>query len=208
MMHDLDGTYAQAYNERHKTTGCLFQGTFKSMWVRDLEGLVYVSRYIHVNCRDLKIRPDRYRWSSYRSYLGLEPVPAWLETRAVLDYWKDDSKPVEQSYRDYVDAAPPPRHRSKRKGAEWGDFWVDYVRHLEERCVEWSIPLAAWLGRTSLQSFVCWVAQRVFDIPPRWVAEFYGLENGRAVVARSSRFQERVDQEPELGLALESVVKW
>src|SRR5205085_8010509 len=53
MMRDLNRTYARRFNERHGTTGCLFQGPFKSMLIRDLDGLAYVNRYIHLNLVDL-----------------------------------------------------------------------------------------------------------------------------------------------------------
>src|SRR5687768_16089071 len=53
MFHDLDGSYARFYNEKYEASGCLFQGPFKSMSIDSDRGLAYVSRYIHLNPKDL-----------------------------------------------------------------------------------------------------------------------------------------------------------
>ncbi|RPH40573.1 MAG: hypothetical protein EHM91_10960, partial [Planctomycetota bacterium] len=63
MMRDLDGTYARVFNGRHGTTGCLFQGPFKSMLIRDREGLAYVNSYIHLNPLDNGQSQASYRRS-------------------------------------------------------------------------------------------------------------------------------------------------
>src|SRR6185503_17539781 len=57
MMRDLDATYARSFNARHGTVGCLFQGPFKSIHIRDSEGLTYVNRYIHLNPVDIHQAP-------------------------------------------------------------------------------------------------------------------------------------------------------
>jgi hypothetical protein len=48
----------------------------------------------------------RYRWSSYRAYVGLAPVPAWLTCASVLELGGHprDVTPRE-AYRDYVEGA-------------------------------------------------------------------------------------------------------
>ncbi len=207
MMHDLDGTYAHAYNERHDTTGCLFQGPYKSFSVRDAGGLAYVSRYIHANSRDLKIRPQDYPWSSCRSYLGLEPTPRWLDPSPVLDLWSNRGDSPAACYRKYLEAVPPKRRISTRRGEEGDDFYLEFLRHVEERCSEWMVILGDLMGRITLQTFLCWVATRVYKIAPRWVAEFYGYESGETVRSIAGRFQKRMEDSPELWEAVETVTK-
>jgi hypothetical protein len=47
----------------------------------------------------------RYRWSSYRAYVGLEPAPAWLECRTVLGLGGRTHGNPHRPYRDYAETA-------------------------------------------------------------------------------------------------------
>ncbi len=114
MMHDLDGTYAKAFNERHGLVGCLFQGPFKSMAICDDEGLAYVSRYIHRNPVAAGFRPEEYSWSSCRSYLGLEPTPPWLDPRPVLEWCRRDCHRHRSTPRSTSPRYHPPKCLSPR----------------------------------------------------------------------------------------------
>jgi len=51
-------------------------------------------------------RLRNYRWSSYRSYLGVEKAPGWLETRTVLSLGGGVNSAAQRSaYREYVENA-------------------------------------------------------------------------------------------------------
>ncbi len=81
-MRHVDGDYVRHFNFRHKRVGALWQGRYKAILVQDASYLLECSRYIHLNPNRAKItRPaERYRWSSYRNYVGgLSTVP-WYET--------------------------------------------------------------------------------------------------------------------------------
>ena len=55
--------------------------------------------------RERIARLRRYRWSSYRAYVGLDPVPAWLTCEAVLELMggKPGTKQRE-AYREHVES--------------------------------------------------------------------------------------------------------
>src|ERR1041385_5576087 len=72
----LLGTYTMRFNRRHKLNGHLFAGRYKSLLVdgRALGYLRTVCDYVHLNPVRAKLlgkgeRLQRYRWSSYPSYL-------------------------------------------------------------------------------------------------------------------------------------------
>jgi hypothetical protein len=48
-------------------------------------------------------RLREYRWSSYRAYIGLGPVPAWLECQTVLGLGGGSKGKERLRYRDYVE---------------------------------------------------------------------------------------------------------
>jgi putative transposase len=72
IMHYIKGSYTTYYNIRHRCTGHLFQGRFKSIVVDKDAYFLELTRYIHLNPVYAGIVPDpgAYQWSSYHGYLG------------------------------------------------------------------------------------------------------------------------------------------
>ena len=97
------GTYTARFNRRHKLFGHLFSGRYKSLVV-DGSGSGYlkaVCDYVHLNpVRASLLAPheplQKYRWSSYSSYLQtpLRRAP-WLRVDRLLGEWgirRDDAE--------------------------------------------------------------------------------------------------------------------
>jgi len=84
-------TYTVRFNRRHRLSGHLFQGRYKSVVV-DPEERGYsatLSDYIHLNpvrarMISLQQRLFDYRWSSYPFYAAKAGRPAWFEPERVL----------------------------------------------------------------------------------------------------------------------------
>lgn len=130
----LNVSYSLWFNRRHGRSGHLFQGRYKSVIVDTEQWGLALSRYIHLNpvrtgklglskTQRQRIRvgvggsPDaemvrertaqlrRYRWSSYRGYIGLAKVPEWLQCGAVLKLGGGDQGEPRRKYRAYVEKA-------------------------------------------------------------------------------------------------------
>jgi putative transposase len=85
-MHDLNTSYSVYYNRRMNRVGPLFQGRYKSLLVDKESYLLELSRYIHLNpVRSGLTEAEKYPWSSYRTYLGLNKVEwinwEWIKER-------------------------------------------------------------------------------------------------------------------------------
>jgi hypothetical protein len=107
--------YTMYFNRRHERVGHLMQGRFGSQVVKGNEYLLKLSRYIHLNPDQTKAwrgRPVKerinqlraYRWSSFRSYAGLEPEAKWITygpIRTMMPGWG----PAPQRYGRYVEEA-------------------------------------------------------------------------------------------------------
>ena len=195
MMHDLEGTYAQAFNARHGTSGCIFQGPFVCTEISDPEGLAYVSRYIHLNPAPLGIPPTRYRWSSCRSYLGTAPIPEWLAPEQVLRRFGKDRASRMEGYRRYLRSAPV-RRKKRVSRDEFAGFYLEYMRVLEERFTERALLIRTELPRTSLRTLVVWAARKIHEIPLRVVSQYFGYEDEKSVSVLLSRFEDRLEQLP------------
>ncbi len=101
-MRHVNGDYVRGFNVRHRRVGWLWQGRYKAILVENARYLKECSRYIHLNPNRARMtRPaERYRWSSYRNYVGGPKAVAWVETRVVLGEFGGDRK----KYRAYVEA--------------------------------------------------------------------------------------------------------
>lgn len=70
-------SYVQAFNRRHRRTGTLWEGRFKSCLVDSDRYLLTVYRYIELNPVRAAIvdAPESHRWSSVHANLGLRLDP-------------------------------------------------------------------------------------------------------------------------------------
>jgi REP element-mobilizing transposase RayT len=85
IMQWILGGYAQWYNWRHQRHGYLWQGRYRAILVQDGPYLLHVSCYLHLNpCPSIVSRPEQYRWSSYRNYVGGDVDVTWVTTDKVL----------------------------------------------------------------------------------------------------------------------------
>jgi putative transposase len=88
----LLGTYTMWFNRRHKLSGHLFAGRYKSLLIDGATPgyLRTVCDYVHLNPARAKLlgnreRLQKYRWSSYPSYLrGRQKGELWLRCDRLL----------------------------------------------------------------------------------------------------------------------------
>ncbi len=86
-MHHLTSIYSRHVNDRLGRDGPLFRGRYHSIPVETDDYLLWVARYVHRNPLEIVgvTSPGDYRWSSYRTYLGRRPCPAFLDRQPVMD---------------------------------------------------------------------------------------------------------------------------
>jgi hypothetical protein len=71
IMHYINGSYTTYFNQKKKKSGNLFRDRFKAVLIDPDHYLLELSRYLHlapVRANVVK-RPERYRFSSYKSYI-------------------------------------------------------------------------------------------------------------------------------------------
>ena len=99
-MQWIGSTYTRRFNLRHKQSGHLFQGRFKSILVENETYLLRLSYYIHRNPirAGMVTRLADYEWSSYRAYAYKKVnFPPWLKIDFILSRFS--SKDQKRSYR-------------------------------------------------------------------------------------------------------------
>ena len=116
-MHRLQTAYSVYFNLRHRRSGHLTQGRYGARVVRGDDYLLRLGRYIHLNpvfvgaAKKLPVRERiemlrRYRWSSYRSYIGRAAPLDFVDYAPMLAMTKAPAKAKRPGeYRKFVESA-------------------------------------------------------------------------------------------------------
>ena len=88
LMRHINGVYTQTFNRRHSKVGHLFQGRFIAILVDRDAYLLEVCRYVELNPVRAGVarKPEAWRWSSYRTHIGLAAAPVWLDVDGLHGY--------------------------------------------------------------------------------------------------------------------------
>jgi REP element-mobilizing transposase RayT len=130
-------TYTRQYNLRHRRSGHLFQGRFKSFLVEDDSYLIDLSCYIHRNPlrAGMVNRLIDHKWSSYSAYAYGKKKEEWLCTDLILSYYS--RKKRNEEYRRQVQAY------AKEEKKIWEDVRYglfmgsrEYIENMSQRFLE------------------------------------------------------------------------
>ena len=95
--------YAKWFNRKYERKGHLFKSPYKAILVDKQSYLLELIRYIHLNPvrAGMVERPEDYRWSSYRAYMG-EGRPDWLTVDWVLSLFHPDVRQARTRFQKFV----------------------------------------------------------------------------------------------------------
>lgn len=107
IMHDLNFTYAQKYNQTYKRGGPLFRNRFKSKIVGNARYLITLSAYIHNNphsiSKQYKDHPEQYKYSSLAAYLGIkEDEFGILDKEIIMKLFGRNTKKARRNYYNFI----------------------------------------------------------------------------------------------------------
>jgi REP element-mobilizing transposase RayT len=117
-MKHLNAIYTQKFNKKHHRSGHLFQGRFKAIVVEKDSYLKELCRYVVLNPVRAKMvkQPKDWKWSSYRSTVGLEKHEPWLEVDWILGQFGKNKKNAQKAYGLFVVDG------LKKKGSPWDEL--------------------------------------------------------------------------------------
>ena len=100
LMALINKRYANYYNTKYRLTGHVFEKRFYDKRIDDKEGMLEVSRYIHLNpveARMVKLA-EYYPWSSYQYYKKDSTVPCFMNVNFLLDYYEGTPTQKREKY--------------------------------------------------------------------------------------------------------------
>ena len=147
-MRHLDGIYTQRYNRAHKTDGSLFRGRYKAILIDEESYLMQLVRYIHLNPVEGKLveKPEGYRWSSHRHYLGKGKKIRGMITDTVLKRFHGNTKMAKEIYKKYMKEGVDEQTQRLYKRGNWPSIWgsekfkEEIETQLSKKKTEYEIP--------------------------------------------------------------------
>ena len=103
-MRQLNGSYTQYFNRRHRLVGHLFQGRYKAILVQKENYLLELARYVVLNPlrANMVASLDEWEWSSHSYVLGRRCPPTWLEIDWLLSMFGSERGPALEAYCSFV----------------------------------------------------------------------------------------------------------
>lgn len=103
VMSLINKRYADYYNTKNNLSGHVFEKRYYDKIIDSKQGMLEVSRYIHLNPVEAKMvaKPETYRWSSFRYYLHTLNYNQ-LNMNVILDYFSGDTWEKRRKYQEYV----------------------------------------------------------------------------------------------------------
>ena len=86
----------------------------------------------------------------------------------------------------------------------FGDFFLEFMRHLEERFTERLIMAHGRLGGVSPRSVLAWAARRIYEVPIQIVSRYLGYADINSVSVAARRIEQRLESAPHVRRLLES----
>lgn len=144
IIRHINGAYTIYFNSRHKRSGHLFQGRYKSILIEADEYASELSRYIHLNPLRAGItkQPDKYSWSSYRYYINKEYIPEWLEVDFILGYFSKRRSVARRKYREFVIESIDQKDYDPLKNIVASTVLgsTDFVNQIKDRYLSGKVP--------------------------------------------------------------------
>jgi len=145
-MHWLLVSYTVFFNRKHRSSGHLFQGRYKSFLVQEGDYLLSLSRYLHLNPvrgvslgkgtpSERRARLRGFKWSSYRGYAGLgRPFP-FVEEEMVLGELGGPRRGERLRYRRFVEEGLVREIQNPFEAVQWQAMLGDesFVQKLRDR---------------------------------------------------------------------------
>lgn len=106
IMHGINQSFAQYFNNKYDRHGPVFQDRFKSRVIDNERYLFILTAYIHNNPKDIpgfKACPEKYLYSSLGIYLGLrDDLYNIVDYKFIMGFFNDNVKKAREKYYTYV----------------------------------------------------------------------------------------------------------
>ena len=124
LMRELGQRYVPYFNRRHRRTGTLWEGRFRSCLVESSRYVLACYRYIECNPVEARMVPAAasYRWSSFAANSGLGPQDAMLTPHVEYSALGETLHARQAAYRGIFDSPTDPETIKALRRATAGGY--------------------------------------------------------------------------------------
>lgn len=233
MLH-INGAYTNYFNMKHKRRGHLFQGRYKAILIEADSYSGELSRYIHLNPvrANLIEIPEKYKWSSYRFYLGGKNKPVWLHIDFILDYFEGIGATPEKRYQDFINAKLYGEYESPLKETTGstilgGEGFIEHIQatYLKGKGCDRNLPaLRNLAGRVDIEhiyrdvhvhvnnnvslsrKMTIYLCHKYCGVKLKRIGQYFNISESGASEA-SRRFDKLLTKNKPLRKSLEAIIK-
>jgi hypothetical protein len=194
-MHHLNRIYAKYHNQKYKLGGHVFDGPYKAFRQRSPRLTLWTVAYVFLNPVKAGICPDveDYRWSGYRSFVGLPGSPMPVVSKTLMRNLELTSRRAWERFHECMrleakrpDKKVPGRPTMVEVHLRQFDWLLEYARENP----------ALLCGEDPVEVAIYWARQ--CGIAPRVMARALGLKDSSDIRQMLSRFSKRMAKEPSL----------
>ncbi len=99
-MRSISTAYAMYFNKKYGKSGRLMQGIYKAKKIDSREYFLKATRYVHRNPIDISENIEKYKWSSYRSYLMRKDITFLAKSHLLKEFGNNIDNLVAYTNRD------------------------------------------------------------------------------------------------------------
>lgn len=195
-MRYLDWRYALYHNREHHLGGHVFEGPYKAYRQRSLFFLIRRIIYVFLNpvAAGMVGRPGDYRWSGFRSFMGLDGSPLPIDSQPVFDLLEPHvpgsrewfSQLLEERIKLLPPHAPPDPLSAVQVNAEQFEWLLEHAVARKD-CLGGEDPrmVAIYWGSCC-------------GIPPRAMAKVLGNVSPAGMRQLAWKYRQRIETHPTL----------
>lgn len=193
-MHRVNGMYARYHNRRYGLVGHIFDGPYQAYRQRSLLLSLATTAYVFLNPvkAGICVGPEDYRWSGYRSFVGLQGSPLEIDPTPLMHRIDADPKRAWDRFHEAMrrESRRPPKQIAGRPTMV--DVHLSQFGWLLEHAREHAALMG---GEDPIVVAIYWARQA--GIAPRVMAKALGMK-GTTVRNLLCSFKARIEKEPSL----------
>ena len=194
-MRWINHSYSVYHNRKHGFRGHAFEGPFQAHVQPTVFLALHRIAYVFLNPVEAHMadRPEDYRWSSYRAFMGLPGAPLWLDPAPILQLLADNAGEARAEFEKVMDRQARFPKRQAQDKLTWTELAMGQFEPLLAEALRLKDHLA---GEDPVLVAMYW--GRKAGIPPRAMRALVPAGSIRNISKALRRFTERVDADEAL----------